>query len=167
MLGYIAVGEQAAIMASMADPQIPAVGTGLFNYMADSAKSSLYRNGKVLTRRNRDGSDARWEGVDLEERQMPVANARALAAQSSCTLTTSGFEMRLRPLARQDLNFLDHEQVVRLRSAPRSFVKRAGPVLPRPSTITSARRPASAVGSASRAASRFRGPPGWSMATTR
>jgi hypothetical protein len=114
MLDPIAVGEQAAIMASMADDQMPAVRSGLFNYMADSAKSSLYRNGKVLTRRNRDGSDARWEGVDLEERQMPVANARALAAQSSCTLTTSGFEMRLRPLARQDLNFLDHEQVVRL-----------------------------------------------------
>jgi hypothetical protein len=45
MLGYIAVGEQAAIMASMADAQMPAVRTGLFNYMADSAKSSLYRNG--------------------------------------------------------------------------------------------------------------------------
>jgi hypothetical protein len=113
MLGYIAVGEQAAIMASMADAQIPAARAGLFNYMADSAKSSLYRNGKVLTRRNRDGSDARWEGVDLEERQMSVANARTLAAQSPCTLATSGFEMRLRPLTRQDLNFLDHEQVVR------------------------------------------------------
>ena len=100
-------------MASMADAQMPAVRTGLFNYMADSAKSSLYRNGKVLTRRNRDGSDARWEGVDLEERQMPVANARTLAAQSPCTLATSGFEMRLRAQARQDLDFLDHEQVVR------------------------------------------------------
>ena len=79
-------------MASMADAQMPAVRTGLFNYMADSAKSSLYRNGKVLTRRNRDGSDARWEGVDLEERQMPVENGRTLAAQSPCTLATSGFE---------------------------------------------------------------------------
>src|ERR1700733_4183811 len=114
MFDHMAVGEQVALMASMTDAQLTAVRSGLFNYMADSAKSSLYRNGKVLTRRNRDGSDARWEGVDLEERQMPVANARALAAQSSCTLTTSGFEMRRRPLARQDLNFLDHEQVVRL-----------------------------------------------------
>jgi hypothetical protein len=114
MFDHMAVGEQVALMASMTDAQTTAIRSGLFNYMADSAKSSLYRNGKVLTRRNRDGSDARWEGVDLEERQMPVANARALAAQSSCTLTTSGFEMRRRPLARQDLNFLDHEQVVRL-----------------------------------------------------
>src|SRR5512138_514988 len=111
MLDPIAVGEQAAIMAAMADAKMPAVRTGLFNYMADSAKSSLFRNGKVLTRRNQDGSDARWEGVDLEERQMPVANARALTAQSPCTLTTNGFEMQPRPLARHDLNFLDHEQV--------------------------------------------------------
>jgi hypothetical protein len=81
--------------------------------MADATESSLYRNGKVLTRRNLDGGDARWEGVDLKERPMPVANARTLAAHPPCTLATKGFEMRLRPLARQDLNFLDHEQVVR------------------------------------------------------
>jgi hypothetical protein len=100
-------------MASMADAQMPAVRAGLFNYMADSAKSSLYRNGKVLTRRNQDGSDARWEGVDLEERQMPVVDAQTPAAQSPCTLATSGFEMRRCPLARKDLNFLDQEEVVR------------------------------------------------------
>jgi hypothetical protein len=89
----------------------------LFNYMADATKPSLYRNGKVLTRRNLDGSDARWEGVDLEERRMPVAtartSARTSAAQPLCTLLTNGFEMRPRPLARPDLDFLDHEQVVR------------------------------------------------------
>jgi hypothetical protein len=113
MLDHIAVGEQAAIMASMADAQMPVVRTGLFNYMADSSKSSLYRNGEVLTRRNQDGSDARWEGVNLEERRMPVVNARILATTPPCTLATNGFEMQLRPLARQDLNFLDHEQVVR------------------------------------------------------
>ena len=100
-------------MASMADAQVSAIRTGLFNYMADSATPSLYRNGKVLTRRNQDGSDARWQGVDLKERRMPVVNARAPAAQSACTLATSGFEIRARPLTRRDLNFLDHEQVVR------------------------------------------------------
>ncbi|MFO1161682.1 MAG: CmcJ/NvfI family oxidoreductase [Reyranellaceae bacterium] len=85
----------------------------MFNYMADAARPSLYRNGRVLTRRNVDGSDSRWEGVDLRERRMPVANARALAAQSPCTLAASGFEVRPHPLARQDINFLDHDQVVR------------------------------------------------------
>jgi hypothetical protein len=109
----IAAGEQAALMASMTDAQSPAVRTGLFNYMADAAQSSLYRNGKVLTRRNRDGSDARWEGVDLMERRMPVVDARTLAAQPSCTLAANGFEMQRRVLARHDLDFLDHEQVVR------------------------------------------------------
>ena len=75
-------------MAPMADAPLPAVRTGLFNYMANLAEPSLYRNGKVLTRRNRDGSDARWEGVDLEERRMPVVNGRTLAAHSPCTLAT-------------------------------------------------------------------------------
>jgi hypothetical protein len=110
MLDHREVGEQAALMASMTD----APRTGLFNYMADSAESSLYRNGKVLTRRNRDGSDASWEGVDLKERGMPVADARTVAARPSCTLAMNGFEMQRRSLARQDLDFLDHEQVVRL-----------------------------------------------------
>jgi hypothetical protein len=100
-------------MASMTHAQTTASRTGLFNYMADSTESSLYRNGKVLTRRNLDGSDAHWEGVDLKERRMPVANARTLAAQPPCTLATNGFEMQLRPLARKNLDFLDHEQVVR------------------------------------------------------
>jgi len=113
MLDHLAVGEQAAIMASMADAQMPAVRTGLFNYMTDSAEASLYRNGKVLTRRNRDGSDAAWEGVNLQERRMPVVDARTLAARPTCTLAANGFEMQRRPLARQDLDFLDHEQVVR------------------------------------------------------
>ena len=100
-------------MAAMTDAQTTAPRTGLFNYMAQSAESSLYRNGKVLTRRNRDGTDALWEGVNLEERRMPVADARSLAARPSCTLAANGFEMQRRPLARQDLDFLDHEQVVR------------------------------------------------------
>src|SRR5262245_10724590 len=113
MLDHLAVGEQAAIMASMAEAQMPAVRTGLFNYMTESAEASLYRNGKVLTRRNRDGSDAAWEGVNLQERRMPVVDARTLGARPTCTLAANGFEMQRRPLARQDLDFLDHKQVVR------------------------------------------------------
>src|SRR5262249_41088547 len=99
--------------AAMMDAQTTAARTGLFNYMADPAESSLYRNGKVLTRRNRDGSDAAWEGVNLQERRMPVVDARALAARPTCTLAANGFEMQRRPLVRPNLDFLDHEQVVR------------------------------------------------------
>ena len=46
--------------------------------MAGSAQPSLYRNGKVLARRDADGSDGDWLGVDLEQR--PVHDARLLEA---------------------------------------------------------------------------------------
>jgi len=87
------------------------VRPGSFNYMADSARPSLYRNGLVLTRRDRDGSDAGWEGVDLEDRQMPVHDARRTA--TAPTLTQNGFELRQSPLPDPGLDFFNHEQVVR------------------------------------------------------
>ncbi len=99
-------------MAAAANGGRAAVRAGTFKYMAASAQHSLYRNGKVLTRRDRDGSDAAWEGVDLEERQMPVHDARLMAAAQP-TLAQNGFEVLARPLADPDLNFFNHEQVVR------------------------------------------------------
>lgn len=90
-----------------------AVRTGSFNYLEPSVEHSLYRNGKVLTRRDRDGSDAAWEGVDLEARQVPVHDARALAGAEERTLAHHGFEMRPHRLARPDLDFFDHVRVVR------------------------------------------------------
>ena len=44
-----------------ADPVAAAENThpGEFNYLDDHAESSLFRNGKVLTRRDEDGSDAK------------------------------------------------------------------------------------------------------------
>lgn len=90
-----------------------AVRAGTFKYMAASAQHSLYRNGKVLTRRDRDGSDAAWEGVDLEERPMPVHDARRMAAAAQPTLARNGFEMLARPVSEPELDFFDHGQVVR------------------------------------------------------
>lgn len=90
-----------------------AVRIGSFNYMAASAQPSLYRNGKVLTRRDKDGSDAAWIGVDLEARRMPVHDARRVEATAPLTLARNGFEIRPRPLAKPDVDFFDHDQVVR------------------------------------------------------
>ncbi len=87
--------------------------TGSFNYLRSSVQSSLYRNGRVLTRRDRDGSDAAWEGVDLEARRMPVCDARGPEAAERPSLPRNGFEMLARPLGSADLDFLDHERVVR------------------------------------------------------
>ncbi len=86
---------------------------GSFSYMAASTEPSLYRNGKVFTRRDRDGSDAGWVGVDLETRQMPVHDVRCLEGSQRRTLFHNGFEALAYPMANPDVDFLDHAQVVR------------------------------------------------------
>ena len=86
---------------------------GLVRYMAESAQPSLFRNGKVLTRRDRDGSDAGSEGIDTEELSIEIGDARALDGASRRTLDTHGFEVLERPLAQPGLDFYDHQQVVR------------------------------------------------------
>ena len=94
-------------------PTMGAGRTGSFQYLAAAVEPSLYRNGKVFTQRNRDGSDAGWEGVDLETRQMPVHDARSLDGAARHTLSRNGFEALARPLANPEIDFLDHAQVVR------------------------------------------------------
>lgn len=89
------------------------VRIGSFSYMADTAEPSLIRNGKVLTRRDSDGSDAQWVGVDLIKREMEVHDARALEAATSPTLDRNGFELLNSPLSDLDIDFLDNAQVLR------------------------------------------------------
>jgi hypothetical protein len=85
---------------------------GTFRYLAESVRHSLYRNGEVLTRRDRDGSDAGFEGVVIEKRDMLVRDARLLDGESRPSLAENGFELVPRPPGRSDLDFLQHEQVV-------------------------------------------------------
>ena len=100
-------------MGSASDSASDAVRIGSFNYLMASVQHSLYRNGKVLTRRDQNGSDAGWEGVDLEARHMPVHDARRLESTARRTLVRNGFEVRARPLATPGLDFFNHDQVVR------------------------------------------------------
>jgi hypothetical protein len=85
---------------------------GRLNYLDSSLPSSLYRNGKMLLRRNADGSDSALEGVVFDERQVTVHNARLLKGKQRCTVEKNGFELQFRPLAHADLDFLDHQDVV-------------------------------------------------------
>lgn len=81
-----------------------------FNYLAASTEPSLYRNGRVLTRRDRDGSDSGTQGLVIERVSVPVFDARH--SDSTCTLQRNGFEQRARPLRDPKLDFLRHEPVV-------------------------------------------------------
>ncbi len=99
-------------MGSRSNAGSDPVRIGSFQYLTASVAHSLYRNGKVLTRRDKDGSDAGWDGVDLEARCMPVHDARRRAPTARCTLAQNGFEMRAHSLATPAVDFLNHKQVV-------------------------------------------------------
>ena len=86
--------------------------TGSFNYLDQSIRHSLYRNGEVLTRRDRDGSDDSDVGVVLEKREMMVHNARLLNPGERRTVAVNGFEMITRPFAEPGLDFFHHNQIV-------------------------------------------------------
>jgi hypothetical protein len=85
---------------------------GVFNYLDATTRPSLFRNGEVLTRRNADGSDFGWRGVNLEPREFAVSDARALKDQERRTLAANGFELVERSLDGGTVDFLDHDDVV-------------------------------------------------------
>jgi len=87
--------------------------SGSFNYLAGSIEPSLHANGRVRTRRDREGSDGGTEGLVVERQEAPVHDARRREAGSACRLARNGFERHTRPLAEPSLDFLEHEPVVR------------------------------------------------------
>ena len=95
------------------ETQADAFRTGEFTYLAGSVENSLYGNGKVFMSRDRHGNDSPWEGADPEKRRMPVYDARGLAGPQRRTLDANGFELVERPTALPEIDFLDHDQIVR------------------------------------------------------
>jgi len=100
-------------MDSNSDTADNAVRKGSFKYLKTSVSHSLYRNGKVLTRRDGNGNDSAWEGVDLEERNMPVHDARQLEVSDRPRLNCNGLEVVESPLRNPNLNFLSQDEVIR------------------------------------------------------
>jgi hypothetical protein len=86
---------------------------GVFKYMDASVQPSLFRNGKVLTRRDQDGSDAGWQGASFADLRVPVRNARLLKAEDRRTVVANGFELLDRSVSTASIDFLDHSDVVR------------------------------------------------------
>lgn len=85
---------------------------GAFNYLAASVETSLYRNGKVFTRRDGSGNDSPWEGAEMDLRHMPIRDARDLPRDAQPTLADNGFALCKAPLTTAEIDFLDHDQVV-------------------------------------------------------
>ena len=70
------------------------------------------RNGRVLMHRDPDGNTADTKGIDLESHDLAITNARLLSDDARRTCEKNGFELLLRPLANDRLDFTDHLQVV-------------------------------------------------------
>lgn len=87
------------------------VGTRL-TYLAPSVASSLHRNGRVFTRRDRDGNDDGYHGATMEERETVIRDARKLEPSRQPSLDAHGFELLHRPLDRRNFDFFDHARVV-------------------------------------------------------
>ena len=99
-------------MSLTSPSQTDAHRTAVFRYLAATVENSLYRNGKVFVHRDTQGSDSGLTGMDIEERQMPVHDARRLTGSRRPTLHANGFELLERPVATPDIDFLNHDQVV-------------------------------------------------------
>src|ERR1700680_3651994 len=69
------------------------------SYLAASVESSLHRNGKVFTHRDRDGNDdGGYHGVVTEQRDVVINDARRLDQSWRRQLEVHGFELLHRPL---------------------------------------------------------------------
>jgi hypothetical protein len=86
--------------------------SGLFNYLDGTTEPSLYRNAKVLTRRDLDGSDGGTVGVEAKAYQVDVLDARQFTGANRKTCELNGFEILDAPLEDESLDFFDHNQVV-------------------------------------------------------
>ena len=87
--------------------------TGLFNYLDGTVRSSLYRNGAVMTKRDADGYDSGTVGMCLEAKELSVSNARSLRGDERRTCEANGFELLNAPLEDDGIDFFDHDQIVR------------------------------------------------------
>jgi hypothetical protein len=85
---------------------------GRLSYLAASVESSLYRNGKVFTHRDRNGNDDAYHGAVMEQRDIAINDARRLEYSRRRQLEVHGLELLKRPLRRPDLHFFDNREVV-------------------------------------------------------
>ena len=87
--------------------------SGSFNYLDETVRPSLYRNGAVMTKRDADGCDSGTFGMCLEAKEFSVSNARSLRGDKRRTCEANGFELLNAPLENDSIDFFDHDQIVR------------------------------------------------------
>ena len=111
--GVIPVNSKAHRMGESSSRRIKDQSTsGVFNYLDETALPSLFRNGKVLTRRDVDGNDYGTEGLSRREVELNVCDARTLSDAARPTCDGNGFELLDATLVDERIDFFDHESIV-------------------------------------------------------
>lgn len=85
---------------------------GFFNYMSENSQSSLFRNGKVLTKRDLNGSDAGSEGINIDKKEMQIINARDSLARNNISIDSKGFEIINSNIQNLGIDFFDNNEVL-------------------------------------------------------
>jgi hypothetical protein len=86
--------------------------TSVINTVRPEVPSSLHADGTCYTRRDRDGNDTESVGLEPAQHEVAVRDARQAKPEERMTLELNGFELIECPTVRDDLDFLDHRQVL-------------------------------------------------------
>ena len=77
--------------------------------MSSESRSSLYCNGRVYTRRDLEGSDSNWVGVNFQEYEVRVEDGRS---NDMATLEKHGFELIANDIEKLEIDFFNNDTVV-------------------------------------------------------
>ena len=72
--------------------------SGILNYMSEKSHNSLYKNGKVFTKRDINGSDAGSKGIDLNKKNIKILDARETSQKNKISIDKQGFENFLKKI---------------------------------------------------------------------
>lgn len=86
--------------------------SGAFNYLEESVLPSLFRNGKVMTKRDPDGNDYDTVGLLVNKLELRVYNARLLSEEKRPVCDINGFELLNAPLLNESLDFYNNDSVL-------------------------------------------------------
>ena len=86
--------------------------SGILNYMSEKSHNSLYKNGKVFTKRDINGSDAGSKGIDLNKQNIKIINARDTSQNNKISIDKQGFEILHSNISNLDLDFFNNKEVL-------------------------------------------------------
>tara|TARA_B000000441_G_C21724449_1_gene341440 strand:- start:286 stop:1248 length:963 start_codon:yes stop_codon:yes gene_type:complete len=86
--------------------------SGIFQTYNLKYHNSLYKNGKVFTKRDINGSDAGSKGIDLNKKNIKILDARETSQKNKISIDKQGFEILHSNINNLDLDFFNNKEVL-------------------------------------------------------